>query len=232
MLEFSRFLLYNTILYMSIVTLKRKTSAKYNNNSVNSPVGFSLNGTHRNQGYIGQTSLSRSFPRTPMKGNVAKGHGGCCGKYPQGHIIQSAVTSVEDPTVVKSSSLNTRGMIDTKYRWIRRPQPYITVNKFQQINTQSDYIAYIQKKTLNEKHADGTPCHTSDPKPLVVGECGGLSNTQMPKKCHKSIITKPAEKTGAISVSEHIIKLDQKCTQNDEFKPKTVFHRTPMVSVW
>ena len=79
---------------MSIVALKRKTYAQYHNNSVNG--GFSLNGTHRNQGYIGQTSLSRSFPRTPMKGNTPKGHGGCCGKYPMGNIIQSGVTSLED----------------------------------------------------------------------------------------------------------------------------------------
>jgi hypothetical protein len=167
-----------------------------------------------------------------MKGNVAKGHGGCCGKYPQGHIIQSAVTSVEDPTVVKSSSINTRGLIDTKYRWIRRPQPYVAVQKFHRINTQSDYITYIQQKTLNAKNTDGTPCDTSDADPPTAGECGGLTNTQMPKKCHKSIITKPAEKTGAISGAEHLIKLDKKCTQNDEFKPNTAFHRTPMVSVW
>jgi hypothetical protein len=217
---------------MSIVTLKRKTLAKYNNNSANSPDGFSLNGTHRSQGYIGQTSLSRSFPRTPMKGNVAKGYGGCCGKYQQGHIIQSGVTSMEDPTIVKSSALSTRGLIDTKYRWIRRPQPYVTVQKFYRINTQSDYITHIRQKTLSEKNADGTPCHTIDAEPLSAGECGGLSNTQMPTKCHKSMVSKPAEKTGAITGEEHIIKLDKKCTQNDVYKPNTAVHRAPVACGW
>ena len=38
---------------MSLVTLKKKTAAKYHNMSVNQP-SFSLNGTHRSQGYIGQ----------------------------------------------------------------------------------------------------------------------------------------------------------------------------------
>ena len=61
---------------MSIATLKRKTQAKYNNMSVGNTHGFSINGTHRNQGYVGQTSLSRSLPRTLMKGNAVRGHGG------------------------------------------------------------------------------------------------------------------------------------------------------------
>ena len=49
---------------MSIATLKRKTQTKYNNMSVGSTQGFSLNGGFRNQGYVGQTSLSRSLSRT------------------------------------------------------------------------------------------------------------------------------------------------------------------------
>ena len=45
---------------MSIATLKRKTLAKYNNSSVNTGEGFSLNGAYRNQGYVGQKSKSRT----------------------------------------------------------------------------------------------------------------------------------------------------------------------------
>ena len=48
---------------MSLATLKKKTQAKYKNNSVNKST-FSLNGTTRNQGYVGQTSLSRTFVRS------------------------------------------------------------------------------------------------------------------------------------------------------------------------
>ena len=43
--------------------------------------GFSLNGTRRSKGYVGKTMLGRHFPRTPMRGNEARGSGGCCGKY-------------------------------------------------------------------------------------------------------------------------------------------------------
>ena len=77
---------------MSIVTLKKKTQTKYNNMSVGLQQ-FSLNGTHRNQGYVGQTMLSRSLPRTLAKGNTLKGHGGTNGHFIQYPSILSAVTS-------------------------------------------------------------------------------------------------------------------------------------------
>lgn len=135
---------------MSIATLKKKTQTKYNNMSVGERQ-FSINGTHRSQGYVGQTSLSRSLPRTLMKGNVAIGHGGCCGKFNKTPIVQSAVISLENPNVVKSSVLGTSGMISTKYQWIKRPQPYTSVkpDNNQNNNSQSDYITYLVDKTIN-----------------------------------------------------------------------------------
>ena len=99
---------------MSIATLKRKTQAKYNNVSVGQRQ-FSLNGTHRSQGYVGQTMLSRHFPSSLMKGNVIRGHGGCCGTYPINPMVQSGINYQEDSRVVKSSVMNTAGMIETKY---------------------------------------------------------------------------------------------------------------------
>ena len=135
---------------MSLATLKKKTQTKYNNMSVGERQ-FSINGTHRSQGYVGQTSLSRSLPRTLMKGNVAIGHGGCCGKFRKMPIVQSAVISLENPNVVKSSVLGTSGMISTKYQWIKRPQPYTSVkpDNNNNNNSQSDYITYLIDKTLN-----------------------------------------------------------------------------------
>ena len=78
---------------MSIVTLKRKTQTQYNNMSVGSPNGFSLNGGYRNQGYVGQNIISRSLPKTPMKGDTMRGHGGHYGSYVIKPPIQSAVLS-------------------------------------------------------------------------------------------------------------------------------------------
>jgi len=145
---FIRYTIYNII--MSIATLKRKTQARYNNMSVGSKDGFSLNGTHRNQGYIGQSSLSRSLPRTLMKGDTPRGHGGCCGTYNITPIVQSAVISTNDPNVVKSSVLGTSGMLATKYRWIRRPAPYATVKQDnnRNLNNQGDYLLFTKRRHI------------------------------------------------------------------------------------
>jgi hypothetical protein len=145
---------------MSIATLKKKTQTKYNNMSVGERQ-FSINGTHRSQGYVGQTSLSRSLPRTLMKGNVAIGHGGCCGKFKKTPIVQSAVISVENPNVVKSSVLGTSGMISTKYAWIKRPQPYTTVkpDNNQNNNSQSDYVRYLVDK--QNELSNRAPCNNN-----------------------------------------------------------------------
>jgi len=131
---------------MSEATLKRKTFAKYNNNSVGT--GFSLNGTLRSQGWVGQDTRGRSLPKTLMKGNVVKGHGGNYGTYPQKDIVVSAVTSLNDTSVIKPSSLDTKGMIQTKYRWIWRPHPYSST-KQDTTRTTLSQSEYITGKTTN-----------------------------------------------------------------------------------
>lgn len=108
---------------MSIATLKKKTMHKYNNSSVGR-TQFSLNGGHRSQGFVGQTSLSRSILKTPMNGNVVKGHGGNNGTYPQHILFSSDVSSLNDSSHIKSSVVSTNGMIKQRYRWIRRPLPF------------------------------------------------------------------------------------------------------------
>lgn len=131
---------------MSEAILKRKTLAKYKNNSVGS--GFSLNGTRRSQGWVGQDTIGRSFPKTLMKGNEIKGHGGCCGSYPKKSIISSSIISLNDPTIIKKSVLETKGMIQTKYRWIWRPQPYSSTKQdtCHTTNSQSEYITNLSVK--------------------------------------------------------------------------------------
>ena len=211
---------------MSIVTLKRKTLAQYQNNS-HSPNGFSLNGTHRNQGYVGQTSLSRSLSRTLMKGNTPRGHGGCCGKYPQGTIVQSAVTSLENPAVVKKSTMNTRGLIDTKYRWIRRSSPFAEVKHINNTRMQSEYIYYISQKTLSERRPDGSPCSMVDKNP-VYKKCTALTKTQIGDLCYKSLnIRKPESSTGAITGDEYIYNKHSKCIKPAEIRAYTYIRRTP-----
>jgi hypothetical protein len=108
---------------MSIATLKKKTIYKYNNSSVGH-TQFSLNGGYRNQGFVGQTSLSRSLIKTPMKGNIIRGHGGIDGTYLQQANFTSDVISLNDSSYNKSSVISTESMIKQKNRWIRRPLPF------------------------------------------------------------------------------------------------------------
>jgi hypothetical protein len=211
---------------MSIATLKRKTQTKYNNMSVGQ-TGFSINGTHRNQGYVGQTSLSRSLPRTLMRGNTVRGHGGCCGTFTVGPIVQSGVTSTEDSTVVKTSSLSTSGMLSTKYRWIRRPDPFATVKTDynNNRNAQSDYITRLAKKTLSEiakaEDPDDTTC-----KNLFVAVRGNCPNYDANYTRPVCSIVKPESDYLPVSCGEYIIKINESCTQDDTTVP-TNMNKTP-----
>lgn len=111
---------------MSIATLKRKSNNLHGSFHSKPNGGFSLNGTHRNQLYVGN-NLGKHYPRTLMKGDTARGHGGCCGTYKTTPIVVSDGFSTEDSNIVKSSVLTNFGMLKTKYRWINRPYPYAIV---------------------------------------------------------------------------------------------------------
>lgn len=113
---------------MSIVALKKKMVAKMNQSGNHSQ--FSLNGTYRNQGFIGQTSVYRNLPRTFLKNNAPKGYGGNYARIsPKIVSFGGLGTLVENNRVVKSSVLSYNGMIASKYKWLKRPAPYITVKE-------------------------------------------------------------------------------------------------------
>ena len=124
---------------MSIVTLKRKTHAQYRNMSCNAgPLGFSINGTHRDQGYIGQTSSSRDTgTRTLNRGGNGqdgnRGHGGCCSTYPNtgnAPFMMGAATwttrDIAHPTIIPSS-VSSRSQIRTQNAWVWRPMPHTSI---------------------------------------------------------------------------------------------------------
>lgn len=211
---------------MSIVTLKRKTAAQYKNNSVSKP-NFSLNGTRRSQGYVGQDMRGRSLPKTIMKGNTPKGHGGCCGKYPIKTIVQSAVTSLNNPSVIKTSVVGTYGLIATKYRWIRRPQPFSTTkpdSSFSKlVGSQQQYIEKISRLTLA---AAKTPsCQTNKYTPTKCRPNfftnGNSQMNNLTHNCHsltKDITDHTTTPKNGIAMESgvYIKKLDQKCGSLDK----------------
>jgi hypothetical protein len=192
---------------MSIATLKRKTQAQYNNMSVGE-TNFSLNGTHRNQGYVGQTTLSRSLPRSLMNGNTLRGHGGCCGTYRIMPNITSGIKTTEDSTVLKPSVMNTAGMIDTKYRWMSRGGPFTTVkpDSNKNINSNEQYIEILAKKTMAKLNTES--CMKTSSTIAILKKCD--------RNCYKQPFhTKPEEAYVPISNSEYIRRIDNICTSND-----------------
>ena len=188
---------------MSIVALKRKTQHQYHNLSVGEKQ-FSLNGSRRLQGYVGQTSLSRSLPRTLMNGNTVRGHGGNQGQYHTAHIVTGGTglgnNILNDNRVIKSSVLDTNGLIMTKYRWIRRPQPYMSVkpDTTLNLNTQQQYIDNLQRITSTQ-------------------QCSTKKEIGVPDKCGaKCAITRPKYTNFDSMVRQsHISKANKVMTQSD-----------------
>ena len=216
---------------MSIATLKRKTQVQYNNMSVGQH-GFSLNGTRRSQGYVGQTSLSRSLPRTLMNGPNARGYGG---NYSLDRIVESAVTSLNDPTIVKQSVISTRGMINEKLQCMSNiEQTYfissgnysvVKPDNNRNLNRQSDYIT---NKTKNAIKNANLACNVHND--LSVKPCNKACSIKDPFLFNgpKYILhTKPESNYKPISQSEHIIKKSNTCANLDVVTVKSNNQKIP-----
>lgn len=134
---------------MSLATLKRKTQHTHQTASAGQRQ-FSLNGAHRSQGYIGQTSLSRSLPSTPMRGTEARGHGGCCGAYRRAPVVASAVLSLNDAAAVKGSVGTAAKRLAAATVPSRRPAPFSSSKPGDGNNTttQAARVAAVAKDAL------------------------------------------------------------------------------------
>lgn len=84
------------------------------------PVGFSINGPHRNVGYVGKT-MHMSKMGTPFRGLYpCYTSGGRGGRYPKTEpFFNSTEANVlgDQYMYVKPSVLSTKGMLAKKYRW-------------------------------------------------------------------------------------------------------------------
>jgi hypothetical protein len=159
---------------MSIVTLKKKSAVVNSKNHSNrggntlwvgtnedpfvqGSKGFSLNGTTRNVGYVGQ-HMRNSKAFTPFRGVLPVGHGGSGGKYNQNNIIYNVSDSSvevkgEQLLYNKSSVISTYGMLRKKYKWAYNgtyPNFWVQpdANNATYNNSQSLYIS--QKSSAND----------------------------------------------------------------------------------
>lgn len=145
------------LIYMSLQALRRKSR----NNRRFAPIsgrginGFSLNSGHRNHGSIGQFRMISNTTRTPYKGTDAIGFGGRLGTYykttNKGGGLNSGSCCTNDNDIIKKSSINTRGMIATKYKWMKGTYPNFWVQEDDTdsrsgTRDQSTYIDNLTKK--------------------------------------------------------------------------------------
>jgi hypothetical protein len=209
---------------MSIVALKRKTQVLHNNMSAGQP-SFSINGTTRSSGYVGQDMLGRTLVRSLSdKNGTLKGHGGCCGKYPTPQIKTSPeMASLNDNNVVKSSSLGNNGMLMKRHRWIRRPQPYTTWKPSGRanINNQSYYIEYVARKAMDGSCNVIAGSTTTTPLPAATIRCCNISTTNYAMASKKQpTITKPESFLSPMSQSMYIRNINKKCGAREDFYVK------------
>ena len=171
---------------MSIVTLKRKSVIQYGSKRSGKPpggywlpqgpfgpntkmleqaiqnegpVGFSLNGPHRNVGYVGKESKF-SKNGTPFRGTQPMGSGGSGGNYASPLPVFNVNRVIVEGTqwqYIKPTVLTTYGMLEKKYRWVHSGQypnnwvqPVLTGN----LTDTSSQGQYIHDKTV------ANICHT------------------------------------------------------------------------
>lgn len=197
---------------MSLNTLKKKAETKYFN-KVSSNNIFNINGTHRNQGYVGQTNLSRSIKRTPYSRNVGPVHHGTKGNFTM-QIFNSGSCCSNDDSIIKKSVINNRGMIFNKYKWARRPYPYAVAQPDANFSENASQGVYIHKKGNNYT------CVKDEDKILDDKSC--TANIA----CHKRIggrlvIRQAYAKTFSINKdqSTHTREIQRTCVNNDEIYP-------------
>jgi hypothetical protein len=171
---------------MSIVCLKR--NARHNPRvdpiSGIGKQGFSLNGGHRNIGGVGQFRMVSNVSRTPFRGNLPMGSGGCCGVYDK-NVCNSGSCCTNDPSIIKHSSVNTKGMINMRYerKWSEYDQEYVcprvVLNSQYPYNwTQQDNSSYVsthdQGLYIREKTQKNGACVFINPQ--NSGSCGNYDD--------------------------------------------------------
>lgn len=179
---------------MSLVTLKRKTAAKYKNMSVGH-ANFSLNGTHRSQGYVGQNLVS-----------------------------ESCMVCTNDPNVVKSSVIGSSNRIQAQHaQGTRNGVNTVKPDSNHIQNSQHTYIEQERKKAIaacadTEKT---TPAKTLAPcsKSVNINGTGGLpifgSKAMTASTLVSCTTTKDLTGTSKSSGS-YIFAMANECAENEK----------------
>ncbi len=187
---------------MSLVTLKRKTAAKYNNMSVGH-ANFSLNGTHRSQGYVGQNLISQSCMLCTNDTNVIKRSVSGSSNHIQ---LKRAISTQNGVETVKPDS-----------------------NHIQ--NAQHTYIETMRKNTINSVDTCKiTKTTTCDKSVNIIGAGGRPIFDTKPSTSFNTVscYTTTKDLSGdSKSSSSHIFDMANECAENEK-KPINKYGGTPL----
>jgi hypothetical protein len=144
-----------------------------------------------------------------MRGGAPRGHGGCCGTFHKFPIITSAVTSLNDPKVVKPSSINTHGLLEENNHHLLNHQTVKPDNN-QNTNYQQQYVTNLANKTIQcADSLQGTDAA------IKAAACKKKYNYDPFFKKPIQTFTKPVSSYAPVSQGEYIIKLEDKCQKLD-----------------
>lgn len=171
---------------MSLVALKRKSNTKYSKLSSKAG-GFSINNPRRVGSHTNQNQT-----QTPMKGNVPRGHGSCCGHYPV-VINKSQYNNYDfhqrefngDKANPGISVKNNRASISSRNKWMNSTYPNYVVKKMGDY----DYSEYSDRISAQNASRDTEQ----------VGDiCNGNEN------CKKPSSVNIVKRIGALDYSEYL----------------------------
>ena len=181
---------------MSIATLKRKTNLGGNPRA--DPIsgignkGFALNGGLRNIGGVGEFRMVSNVTRTRYRGNTPMGNGGSGGRYPV-FVFNSGECAKNDANIIKTSTKNTLGMLDEKYKGIlfgTYPNSWVKddCNSYRETKTQGQYIDNVTRKN--------GACNFQNPKCCeVANKCSCIQGRYIYTGSKKKIFYRPTTKT-------------------------------------
>ena len=135
---------------MSIVVLQRKSRRFKEKISGKGEYGFSINGGHRNQGWVGQGIRGRSIIKTPFRGNIPMGNGGCCGEY-RIAVLKGSNCCTNNANIVKRSTMNTKPFLLAK---VSHPTSVFVpnINCGTCINWVKSFDPYLHSEGLHTKN--------------------------------------------------------------------------------
>jgi hypothetical protein len=126
-------------------------------------------------------------------------------------------------------------MLAKRERWITRPFPNAVVkpDAGQNVNAQTDYITRLKKKTLTDI-ATYCPPDVAKTTGYTDKKCSTVTKTLTGAPLFTPVsvvckIAKPESTYTAISQTQYLEALSEKCSEQDNYKFVSAVKRTPFV---